>query len=178
MLLQVIQAGFKRSNLEMNSVSSILLGYLLPKVNFKSKVAIKLCKSEARFSKSNSSNENLFLVLLLAGLTKLHMGVETVEFLVEVLVGLLKSLEDNKQTSTFRCRLQCKVCWRTRRRAGRRCTGWPWSGGRGKEQGRGCSLPSRGGETFSQAAGGHRDPVLQPAGTDPGHQTHRGHVVH
>ena len=66
MLLQVILAGFKRSNLEMNSVSSILLGYLLPKVNFKSKVAIKLCKSVAKFSKSNSSNETLFLVLLLA----------------------------------------------------------------------------------------------------------------
>ena len=65
-MLQVILAGFKRSNLEMNSVSSILLGYLLPKVNFKSKVTIKLCKSEARFSKSNSSNETLFLVLLLA----------------------------------------------------------------------------------------------------------------
>ena len=50
MLLQVILAGFKRSNLEMNNVISILLGYLLPKVNFQSKVAIKLCKSEARFS--------------------------------------------------------------------------------------------------------------------------------
>ena len=171
MLLQVIQAGFKRSNLEMNSVSSILIGYMLPKVNFKPKVAIKLCKSVAKFSKSNSSNENLFLVLLLAGLTKLHMGVETVEFLVEVLVGQ-GSLEDNKQTSTFRCRLQCKVCWRTWRRAGRRCTGWPWSGGRGKE---GDILYL---QSFSQAAGGHQDPVLQPAGTDPGHQAHRGHVVH
>jgi len=75
MLLQVILAGFKSSNLEMNSVSSILLGYLLPKVNFKPKAAIKLCKSVAKFSKTNSSNETLFLVLLLARTQQVDMSL-------------------------------------------------------------------------------------------------------
>ena len=97
MLLQVILAGFKISDLEMNSVRSILLGYLLPKVNFKSKVAIKFASPTLAMKPCS---------WCCCWLKKLHMGVKTAEFLVEVLVELLKSLEDNNQTSTFRCRLQ------------------------------------------------------------------------
>ena len=129
MLLQVILAGFKISDLEMNSVRSIYsLDTCCPRST-----------SNPRSPSSCASLRQGFPSPTLAMKPcswcccwpkKLHMGVETAEFLVEVLVELLKSLEDNDQTSTF------KVCWKTWRRAGRRCTrtGWPWSGGRGKER--------------------------------------------
>ena len=143
MLLQVILAGFKRSNLEMNSVSSILLGYLLPKVNFKSKVAIKFASPTLAMKPCS---------WFCCWPKKLHMGVKTAEFLVEVLVELLKSLEDNNQTSTFRVRLQ-SVLENVEK-------SWPEvyrvAMVRGEREGRGHSLSSRGGESFRQAAGGHK----------------------
>ena len=82
------------------------------------------------------------------------MGVETAEFLVEVLVELLKSLEDNNQTSTFRVRLQ-SVLENVEK-------SWPEvytyrvAMVRGEREGKGHSLSSRGGESFRQAAGGHK----------------------
>ena len=66
LLLQVILSGLKSSNQDLCSLSSVLLGYLLPKVTLKSKVVGKLCKSLAKFSKTSQSEETLQLVLLLA----------------------------------------------------------------------------------------------------------------
>ena len=73
------------------------------------------------------------------------MGVETAEFLVEVLVELLKSLEENDQTSTFRVRLQ-SVLENVEK-------SWPEvytyrvAMVRGEREGKGHSLSSRGEES-------------------------------
>ena len=75
MVMQVILSGFKSSNQDIISLSSILLSYLLAKVNFKQKTVTKLCKSLTKFSKLNPSQDTLYLVMLLARTQKVNMAM-------------------------------------------------------------------------------------------------------
>jgi len=75
MVMQVILSGFKSSNQDISSLSSILLSYLLAKVTFKPKTVSKLCKSLTKFSKINPSQDTLYLVMLLTRTQKVNMAL-------------------------------------------------------------------------------------------------------
>ena len=65
LLLQVILTGLKSDNRDLAGLSTILLGYILPKVSLKPKVVQKICKSLGKYSKTRQSDATLNLVLLI-----------------------------------------------------------------------------------------------------------------